>query len=136
MPDIVPSNPFEAALMAGKSAIEHLKRKTVLYCTDSFEIAITARAGTTKFFIESRDQVNMRLRSRDFIINRHYLQHPETGELFEPLVGHRIKELVRPGQYDVYEVLPFGDEPCWRFGGTLQAEYRIHTKRINLEPES
>lgn len=126
-------SPFAAALIAGKNAVQSIKGIRVLYCTDTFEIEIAARVGKTKFRIDNGNQFNQVQRSRDYLVAVTELVDPHSGELFTPAIGHRIKEL-QHGQLQVFEILPFGDEPHFRDTDTTAHEFRIHTKRVTEEP--
>jgi hypothetical protein len=123
--------PFQRCLAAGKSVMTKLKGETVTYDTGDFEIPVTARIGQTTFRVDTGEQFNMRVRTRDFLIDRTELKHPETGELFRPKEGHRIRELVDEDIERVYECLPVGREQGFRAADTSDVEYRIHTQLVD-----
>jgi hypothetical protein len=47
----------------------------------------------------------------------------------EPLRGDRIVETI-DGVEATYELLPYGDEPIYRWADEYRKVYRIHTKRV------
>jgi hypothetical protein len=129
----IPANPFEAAIHAAKATLRAIKGKQVIYRGPDFELQITARVGSTVFRLDTVEQLNTRVRSRDYLVAADELVHPETGEYFEPREGDRIAETIGNTR-QIYECLPFGDEPGWRHSGTPANEFRIHTKRVGQEP--
>lgn len=124
--------PFQAALISGKAIRRALKAETITYCTDSFEISIPACVGSTVFRIDTEQQFNQRVRSRDFLILKSDLVDPISGKTFEPAEGHRIRETIN-GETQVCEILPFGHEPGFRDSDTTGTEWRCHTKRVGRE---
>lgn len=86
--------------------------------------SVPATIGRTLFDLTDADGVVTRAESRDFIITAADLILPTAGSI-EPKVGDKITE----GGF-VYEVLPFGNEPHWRWGDPARVSLRIHTKQI------
>lgn len=61
------------------------------------------------------------------------------GTAITPERGDRI--VVAEGEGDAaesetYEVLPYGDEPCWRWADPHRSAVRVHTKHVDTEPYS
>lgn len=80
--------------------------------------SVKATLGKTVFRAENEFGVTVRVHSFDFIISS-----MELG--FEP---QRNDEIICDGK--TYEVLAPNGEPCWRWSGTSNNTYRIHTKEI------
>ena len=66
----------------------------------------------------------------DFIIVAADL-HFSDGLLITPKRGHQIYITVA-NTVQIYEVLPFGNDPPWRWSDAYNLMYRIHTKHMPL----
>lgn len=75
--------------------------------------------------------IRMEWTDLDFIIPASQL-HFSDGILITPTRGDFIYTTVA-GQVQVYEVLPFGNDPPWRWSDPFTLMYRIHTKHIDTE---
>lgn len=124
--------PFQNILAAAKGTLRALKGQFIVYDAGDFQITVTARVGKTIFRIDTGEQFNARQRTRDYLIEVDALRHPETGERFLPAEGHRLRE-TRGDLISVYECLPIGTEPGWRYSDTTETEYRIHTRKVDEE---
>jgi hypothetical protein len=55
------------------------------------------------------------------------------GQPLTPARGHKV--LVTAGEsVETFEVLPYGNEPAWRWADPHQSILRIHGKHIDDEP--
>lgn len=86
---------------------------------------LAATLGRTVFDIVGDDGGMIRAESRDFIVVAADLKLD--GIASEPAIGDRFTD----SGGVVFEVLPFGGEPHWRWADEHRADYRIHTKRID-----
>jgi len=62
---------------------------------------------------------------KDFLIRR--LEYKFATVPVEPIRGDKIVETI-DGEECVYHVLPYGDEPVYRWADEFKKVYRIHTK--------
>lgn len=81
------------------------------------------------------DDILVRARLVDWIIDRAELGIlPKEGDTISPVIFR--EEYQRGNQPKVsqkYEVMPHGDEPCFRLHGRDGQSFRIHTKRVDVE---
>ena len=89
-----------------------------------------ATPGKTPFTFLDRHMITHRIESRDYIIN--VADYQFNLALQRPEKGDKIIEVQGALKF-TYEVLPFNDEPVYRFSGTYRTSYRVHTKLIKEE---
>lgn len=58
--------------------------------------------------------------------------HFPYGDTIDPQRGDRVTATLN-GQAETFEVLPFGNEPCWRWCDPYHVNIRVHTKHIDTE---
>ena len=108
------------AAMVARTLGQHASHR-VIYARNSLSISIDAVIGQTE--VESQDTQGFIVRSvmRDFImdtapIDQHFAR-PQRGDIITD-------------QSRRYEVVPVGDEPCYRWSDRDHTRYRIHTRLI------
>jgi hypothetical protein len=96
---------------------------TVQYARDIWSIELTASAGfmsreqsSTFGLAESYEGRDFLLRASDLVI---------AGQLTKPQAGDKITHGSR-----VYEVMPVGDEPVFRYMDPNHTWVRVHTKQV------
>jgi hypothetical protein len=104
---------------------QHLTR-SVTYRRGDVVVELAATIGRTVFEMDDGAGAVLRVESRDYIIRASDLT------LGSPLRGDRIVE-AGDGQSFVYEVVPFGSEPCWRWSDPYRKTLRIHTKQVETQ---
>lgn len=92
---------------------------TVTYRRGDESLSVQATIGRTEFDLADESGILQRVESRDFLITVAELEYGL------PRAGDRIVEGER-----VYEVMPFGDSPAWRYSDQYGLTLRIHTKAI------
>jgi len=90
----------------------------VAYRHGHLELSVNATFGSTQAEVEDGYGMTMTMQVVDFLINA-----DELG--FEPAKGDVI---VAMGT--AYEVLPIGNEDCWRWSDRYRTRFRIHTKDV------
>lgn len=84
--------------------------------------------------LKTHDQfggIKMEWTDLDFIIEASTL-HFGDGILITPTRGDLITTVVA-SEHQTYEVLPFGNDPPWRWSDPYNLMYRIHTKHIDTD---
>lgn len=124
-----------ANLLAQGMAFLHAQRdehmsSEVLFVRGAEEVAINATIGQTVFEETDRYGVVQRERSRDFIVLAADLVidsqvvTPEKGDMIKETTGATVR---------TFEVMPFGDNPLWRWSDPHRTAVRIHTKHVRTE---
>lgn len=72
--------------------------------------------GKTRFVWSDRDYL---LKAADLVIG---------GTAVTPQVGDRFEEVLADGTTKVFKVMPYSDEPHYRYSDPQRTEFRIHTK--------
>ena len=103
--------------------------QSVTYRRGTDSVVVSASIGSTRFEQEDRDGLVVRSQVRDYLIDVADLVL--SGGAIEPEVGDLIEETVG-SQTHVYQVLPLGGEPAWRYSDPYRKTYRIHTKRVDV----
>lgn len=89
---------------------------------------VTAVLGSQLLRVESSDGSPQTIRTdKDFLIHRDDYQFNAVA--VEPLRGDRIVETINDVD-STYELLPYGNEPVYRWSHEFRNLYRIHTKRV------
>ncbi len=102
----------------------------VIYTRGDQSVTVAATYGQK--LLRAHDQfgaIRIEWTDLDFIIDASDL-HFEDEVLITPQRGDQIFVAVDSGDIQVYEVLPFGNDPPWRWSGTNDLLYRIHTKNV------
>lgn len=97
----------------------HLTRMFT-YRRGAASIPVAATLGKTAFELDDGAGAVLRVESRDYLI----LAAELTIGLPEP--GDQIID-----QGVVYAVMPFGNEPAWRYSDGYRRTLRIHTKQVD-----
>lgn len=101
---------------------EH-RSQSVTYRRGEQTFVVLAMVGQTGF--EQGDEAGAVIRQqvRDYLIRTVDLQLglPERGDQILEAAGDQLL---------VYEVLPLGDEPSWRYSDPYRLRVRIHTKQV------
>lgn len=101
---------------------------TVAYSRKADTANFTALIGSTLLRVMDMTGAVRTVRTdRDFLIAVAAFK-PVFGE---PKESDRISETIN-GVTAVYEVLPYGDEPGFRYSDEFRTVYRIHAKRISV----
>ena len=104
----------------------------VVYVRGTQSVTVSATFGQK--LLKTHDQfggIRMEWTDLDFIIIASEL-HFEDGILITPTRGDLVYVTV-VSEMQAYEVLPFGNEPCWRWSDPYNLQYRIHTKHVDTE---
>lgn len=115
---------FRTAIAAARATVQAVAGVAVTYTRGASVVALTATPGRTQFELDNGDGVILNIESRDYLIDPADLVIAGTASA--PASGDRITEGDR-----VYEVMPFGREPAWRWSDTHRTRYRVHTKQID-----
>ena len=111
--------------LAGKLTL-HASRE-VTYRRGNAECLVTATVGKTVAQQDSGDGLILRAEIRDYLIDTQSLQLD--GQLILPERGDQIIEM-EDGKSLTYEVLPIGNQRCWRYSDPFRWKLRIHTRLI------
>lgn len=115
-------------LALGAEMLDRVRRDNlsspVLYGRGADSVTLAAAVGKTPWnLVDPGTGMVTQVESRDFIFSAADLIL--AGSLTQPARGDRITV-----GNDVYELLPFGGEPCWRYGDHGNNMIRVHTKRV------
>jgi len=122
-------------LLAQGMAFLHAQRAAhmstdVVYVRGVDEITISAMLGQTEFEEIDSDGMVHRVTSRDFVVTAADLDLPDGDNV--PRRGDQIRETAG-AEVRTFEVLPFGDNPLWRWSDAHRVAMRIHTKHVGTE---
>jgi hypothetical protein len=101
--------------------------RDIVFVQDDDRVAISASVGGTFFEVDSGFGTIERLESRDYLVDVSALV--VNGKQVEPKRGSQVRERIG-NVVLVYEVMPFGGEPHFRWHDTYHTRYRIHTKHV------
>ena len=87
-------------------------------------IRLPVSSGRSQFEVDEGGGILIEIESHDFLITPSDLRID--GVATEPLAGDRIED----GGV-VYEVMPFGNEPAWRWADIYRQRYRVHSKQVD-----
>lgn len=113
-----------AAWLAGQR--RRFVASTVRYTRSPLSRDVRATIGRTVFELDNGSGMITQVESRDFIIAATDLNLSGSA-LTVPQSGDRIEDAAGL----VYEVMPFGTEPVWRWVDGHRIDRRIHTKQID-----
>lgn len=123
---------FAAAIAAAQRvARQATSEGEITYTRAGDEVALSAGRGQSRFD-ELQGDVLVRVESRDFLIATAELKL--AGEVTLPTRGDTITETDAAGTTYTYEVLEFGNEPCWRYADDYRLQIRVHTKLTATVP--
>lgn len=108
---------------------KHATRE-VTYRRGAAATVVLATVGRTTFEQDNGAGILLHAQVRDYLIDTADLVL--VGEASLPANGDRIEE-IDAGQTFIYEVLPLGGEPCWRYSDPYRQTLRIHTKLVETE---
>lgn len=108
---------------------EHLTR-TVVYVRGEDSVSIAATFGRVAYRVEGNYGILERHEVRDYLVLAADLVLDGAEVLPQP--GDRIRETVGDTVH-VYEVMPIGGEPCWRYSDDFRQTLRIHSKHVDTE---
>lgn len=111
---------------------EHNSRP-VVYARGEQTVTIQAVIGKTEYEKRQRDGVQIKVRSRDFIIQRDDLIL--NGSQIEPRTGDHIFE-TDGGIVYKYQLLPIDDKNNFSEPDPFRIGYRIHAKYVSQAPVS
>ena len=97
--------------------------RMVTYQRGQQSVPVAASIGKTLFSLDDGGGAIIEIESRDYLILAQDLaiRPPQRGDrIVEEQDGHGI----------VYEVVPFGSEPCWRWSDLYRRTMRVHTKAV------
>ena len=101
--------------------------RVVVYRRGELGVELTAVIGRSPYQQDDGEGVITRAQVRDFLIDTHSLLLSIIGSL--PKAGDRIVE-IDDDQTFIFEVMPLGAEPHFRFSDPYRLKLRIHTKQI------
>lgn len=104
--------------------------RTVTYRRGTATVTVQATVGRTVFEQEDGNGAIVRMQVRDYLIDAADLVLG--GQPTLPECGDRITETVGTTQF-IYEVMPLGTEPHWRYSDPYRQTLRIHTKHITTK---
>jgi hypothetical protein len=108
---------------------KHATRE-VTYRRGAESVVVKATIGRTVFEQDDGTGVIVRTQVRDYLIDT--VDLVIAGQPTLPEKGDRIEETDAGKKY-VYEVLPLGSEPHWRYSDPYRRTLRIHTKLVATE---
>ncbi|HMO16234.1 MAG TPA: hypothetical protein PKD64_18960 [Pirellulaceae bacterium] len=118
-------------LEAGSNWLQEQRKKhatrSVLYRRNTESVLVSATVGRTVFEQDDGAGAIIRTEVRDYLIDTEELVL--AGVQVLPERGDRIEE-IQEGATFVYEVMPIGKEPHWRYSDPYRRTLRIHTKHI------
>ena len=118
----------------GSAWLESQRKKFVsrdiTYRRGEASAVVRGTIGRTVFEQDDGSGVILQQQVRDYLIATAELVL--SGELTLPEPGDRIEEIEGDSKF-VYEVLPLGGEPAWRYSDLYRRTLRIHTKLIATE---
>lgn len=103
----------------------------VTYQRASSSASFNASVGFKQYVVTDSEGFQVGKESWDFIVQAADLELD--GEAATPQTGDRI--IV--GDLDdgvAYEVMPIAGDKCWTWSGSFGTTYRIHTKRVGVQP--
>jgi hypothetical protein len=104
----------------------------VVYQRGSEQVALCATFGSTLLKLDDgAGGIRMERTDRDFLIPAASLVL--SGSPARPKEGDKVV-YVKGGLLHTYQVLPYANEPQWRWSDPFHIQMRIHTKRISSEP--
>lgn len=99
----------------------------IIYRAGKIEITIPdAVLGATTFEASDETGAKIRMQMTDWLVFVSRLVH--NNQSIEPAKGHRIETTSTPKR--VFEVVPLGEDSCWRFAGPVLDRLRIHCQEI------
>ena len=104
--------------------------RPVVYRRGELGVELTAVIGRSAYQQDDGEGVITRAQVRDFLIDTHSLLLSIIGSLPKP--GDRIVEIDDTRTF-VFEVMPLGAEPHFRFSDPYRLKLRIHTKQIETQ---
>jgi hypothetical protein len=105
---------------------KHATRE-VTYRRGAESVGVKATIGRTVFEQDDGAGVIVRTQVRDYLIDT--VDLVIAGQPTLPEKGDRIEE-TDAGKTYIYEVLPIGAEPHWRYSDPYRRTLRIHTKLV------
>jgi hypothetical protein len=118
-------------LEAGSNWLQEQRKKhatrPVLYRRGTDSVLVAATVGRTVFEQDDGAGAIIRTEVRDYLIDS--VELVLAGIEVLPERGDRIEE-TQEGSRFVYEVMPIGKEPHWRYSDPYRKTLRIHTKHI------
>ena len=102
--------------------------RQVVYRRGELGVELTAVIGKSSYQQDDGHGVLTRAHVRDYLIDTNALLLSIIGSLPRP--GDRIVEIDAQQSY-IFEVMPLGGEPHWRFSDPFRLKIRIHTKQID-----
>ena len=118
-------------LEAGSNWLQQQRKKhatrTVDYRRGMETVSVEATVGRTQFEQDDGAGVIVRTEVRDYLIDT--IDLVIGGVQVLPNRGDQIEEMV-DGKLFIYEVMPIGQEPHWRYSDPYRKTLRIHTKHI------
>ena len=118
---------LETAASWAHAQLRQATGKMVTYRRGLVTCDLTAVVGRSEFESRGDYGVVTKVESRDYLVAVADLRLDD--QQIYPMSGDRIEE--RFGETVVtYEVMAFGDEPCYRYSDPGRTTLRIHTKGI------
>lgn len=108
------------AAMVRRKLNRHASHAVTYTDGDSVSIQVVASIGIVEVASSDSEGFVVRSRMRDFLVDVAYMVADEV-----PLVPTPGWLLIDRGHQ--YQIIPIGDEPCWRWSDLDHLRYRIHT---------
>ncbi len=120
---------LETAASWANAQLRQATGKMVTYRRGLVTCDLTAVVGRSEFESQGDYGVVTKVESRDYLVAVADLRLDD--QQIYPMSGDRIEE--RFGETLVaYEVMAFGNEPCYRYSDPGRTTLRIHTKQIEV----
>ena len=116
---------FESGNTLLKNTMKSHLSQTVTYVRGSNSVAISATYGEKRYEVEDADNFRVWTTSFDFTFLKADLILD--GSNVEP-VRHDLIRITVGATTAEYQVLPLGNDPCWRFSDQYSTVFRVHTK--------
>lgn len=116
---------YSNALLNAVRTARQVAGVAVTYRRGEASVELTAVVGQTPTERDDGTGIVVRSKVRDYLIMATDLVL--AGEPASPQKGDRIEE----ADGHVYEVMPVGSEPAWRYSGPGRDVFRVHTRLID-----
>jgi len=124
------SETFASSISGALGAVRASRGVAVTYWRGDTSLPITAAPASERYTVHDGDGVPQQVFMRDYLFAAADLDFGQG--VVEPERGDRIKEQIG-GVVKVFEVMPLGTEPAWRYMGAPQVAVRVHTKQVGAE---
>lgn len=111
------------AAMVRRKLNKHASHAITYSDGDSLSIVVVGAIGVVEVASSDNEGFVIRSRMRDFLIDVAYMV--DGGSTLVPQAGFYLID-----RGERYQIVPIGDEPCWRWSDRDHLRYRIHTQYV------